>query len=76
MISLFSLQFRTNTHLYLTGFTFSGVWITDPKTSRFINEFNSACITSFHFGQSFLCQHSSTFRGSESSSFLMILEAT
>ena len=46
------------------------------KTSHFVNEFNSVCIASFHFGQSFLCRHSSTFRGSRSSSFLMILEAT
>ena len=76
MISLFSLHFHTNTHLYPTSFTSSGVWTTGPKTFRFVNEFNSAYIASFHFGQSFLCQHSSTFRGSGSSSFLMILEAT
>ena len=49
MISLFSLHFRTNTHFYPTGFTSSGVWTTSQKTSRFVNEFNSACIASFHF---------------------------
>ena len=76
MISLFSLRFRTNTHLYPTGFTSSDVWTTSPKTSHFVNEFNFAYVTSFHFGQSFLCQHSSTFRGLGSSSFLMISEAT
>ena len=76
MILLFSLRFHTNTHLYPTGFTSSGVWITDPKTSHFVNEFNSVCITSFYFGQSFLCRHYSTFCGSRSLSFLMILEDT
>ena len=76
MISLFSLRFLTNTHLYPTGFTSSSVWTTGPKTSHFVNEFNSAYIASFHFGQSFLCRHSSTFRGSGSSSFFMISEAT
>ena len=74
MISLFPLRFRTNTHLYPTGFTSLGVLTTSPKTSHFVDNFNFACITSFHFGQSFLCWHSSTFRGSRSSSFLM--EAT
>ena len=63
MISLFSWRLRTNTHLYLTDFTPLGVWTTSPKTSRFINEFNFACITSFHFGKSFLFRHSSTFCG-------------
>ena len=76
MISLFSLRFRTNTHLYLIGFTSSGVWTIGPKTSHFVNEFNFTCIASFHFGQSFLCRHSSTFRGLGSSSFLMISKAT
>ena len=50
MIPLFSLCFRTTTHLYPTGFTSLGVWTTGPKTSRFVNEFNSAYIASFHFG--------------------------
>ena len=72
MISLFSLRFRTNTHLYPTGFTPLGVWTTGQKTSRFINKFNYAYIASFHFGQSFLFQHSSTFCGSRLSSFLMM----
>ena len=53
------------------GFTSLGVWTTGLKASHFVNEFNFACITSFHFGQSFLCQHSPTFHGSRSSSFLM-----
>ena len=75
MISLFSLRFRTNTHLYPTGFTPLGVWTIGPKTYSFINEFNSACIASFHFGQSFLFRHSSTFSGSGSSSFLMMSKA-
>ena len=70
MISLFSLCFCTNTHLYPTGFIPLVVWTIGPKTSRFINEFNSTCIASFHFGQSFLFQHSSTFCGSGCSSFL------
>ena len=61
MISLFSLYFRTNTHLYLTDFTPLGVWTIGLKTSRFINGFNYSCIDSFHFGQSFLFWHSSTF---------------
>ena len=76
MISLFSLCFRTNTHLYPTSFTSSGVQTTGPKTSQFVNKSNSACIASFHFGQSFICWHSSTFRGLGSSSFLMISKAT
>ena len=49
MISVFSLHFCTNTHLYPTDFTSSGVWTTGPKTSHFVNEFNFVCITSFHF---------------------------
>ena len=49
MISLFSLCFHTNTHLYSTDFTSSGVWTTGSKTSRFVNEFNFSYITSFHF---------------------------
>ena len=68
--------FRTNTHLYPTGFSSLGVWTTGPKTSHFVNEFNFACIASFHFGQSFLYRHSSTFHGSRSSSFLMISKVT
>ena len=76
MISLFSLHYCTNTHLYPAGFTSSGVWTADPKTSHFVNEFNSTCIASQHFGQSFLCRHSSTFCGSGSSSFLMTSDAT
>ena len=76
MISLFSLRFRRNTHLYPTSFTSSGVWTTGPKTSHFVNKFNFAYIASFHFDQSFLCRYFSTFRGSRSSSFLMILEVT
>ena len=67
MISLFSLRFRTNTHLYPTGFTPLGVWTTCPKTSHLINEFNSVCIASFNFDQSILYRHSSTFCGSGSS---------
>ena len=74
MISLFSLRFRTNTHLYPTCFTSSGVWTIGPKTSCFVDKCNSTYIASFHFGQSFLCRHSSTFRGLRSSSFLMISE--
>ena len=67
MISLFSLCFRTNIHLYPMSFTPLSFWTTSPKTSRFIKEFNYICITSFYFGQSFLCRHSSTFYGSGSS---------
>ena len=76
VISLFPLCFLTNTHLYPTCFTPIGVWTTSPKTSHLINEFNSAYIASIHFGQSFLCRHSSTFCGSGSSSFLMMSKAT
>ena len=76
MISLFSLCFHTNTHLYPTGFTPLGVWTIGPKISRLINKFNSICITSFYFGQSFLCRHSSPCCGSGSSSFLMMSKAT
>ena len=57
------------------GFTPLGDWTTGPKTSHFINEFNSVGIAFFYFGQSFLCQHSSTFCGSGSSSFLMMSKA-
>ena len=76
MISLFSFRFRRNTLLYPTGFTSSSVWTTSPKTFCFVNEFNFAYIAFFHFGQSFLCRHSYTFRGSGSSSFLMISKTT
>ena len=76
MISLFSFCFHTNTHLYPSCFTSSGVWTTNKKSSHFVNEINSACITSFHFGQSFLCRHSSKFCALGSSLFFMILEAT
>ena len=76
MISLFSLCFRTNTHLYPIGFTPLGVWTTGPKTSCLINEFNYACIASLYFGQSVQCRPSSTFCGSGSSSFLMMSKAT
>ena len=62
IISLFSLCFRTNTHFYPTGFTSSGVWSIGPKTSSFVHKCNFACIAYFHFSQSFLCRHSSTFR--------------
>ena len=67
IISLFSLHFLTNTHLYPICFIPLGVWTTCPKTYRFINYFNYVCITYFHFGQSFMFQHFSTFCGSESS---------
>ena len=60
---------------YPTGFTPLGVWTTCPKTFRFINEFNFACIASFHFGKSFLFRHSSTFCDSGFSSFLMMSKA-
>ena len=60
MISLFSLCFLTNNHLYPIGFTHLGIWTIGPKTYRFINELNFACITSFHFGQSLLFRYSST----------------
>ena len=76
MISLFSLRFLTNTYLYPTSFTSSGVWTTGPKTSCFVDKCNSTYIASFHFVQSFLCRHSPIFRGLRSSSFLMILEVT
>ena len=72
MISLFSLRFHTNTHFYPTGFTPLGVWTRGLKTSRFINEFNSTCIDSSHFGQSFLFRHSSIICGLGFSSFLMM----
>ena len=49
MISLFSLCFRTNTHLYPTSFTSSGVWTTSPKTSRFVNEFQLCMYNFFPF---------------------------
>ena len=75
-ILLFSLCFHTKTHLYPSGFTPLGVWTTGPKFSRFINEFKYACIDSFHFGQSFLYRHSSTFCDLGSSSFLMMFKAT
>jgi len=54
MISFSSFCFHTNTYLYPTSFTPLGVWTTDPKTLRFVNEFNFVWIASFHFGQSFL----------------------
>ena len=76
MISLFSLRFCTNIHLFPTGFILAGIWTTGQKTSRFINECNSVCIASFHLGQSFLCLHSFVFCGSESSSFCMMSKAT
>ena len=76
MISLFSLRFHTSTHLYLTSFKPLFLWTTCPKTSCFINEFNSTCIVSFHFGKSFIFQHSSSFCGSGSSSFFMMFKAT
>ena len=72
----FSLHFHRNTHYYPTSYTPLGVWTTSPKTFRFINELNSACIVSFHFCQSFQCQHFSTFYGLGSSSFLMMSKAT
>ena len=59
MISLFSLRFHTNTHLYSTNFTSLCVWTAGPKTSNFVNELNFVYITSFCFGQSFLCWYSS-----------------
>ena len=76
MISLFSLRFRTNTHLYLTSFTSPGFWTIGPKTSCFVDEFNSTYITSFHFGQSFPCRYFLIFHGLKSSLFLMISKAT
>ena len=76
MISLFSLHFHANTRLYPTGFTSSSVQTTGPKTSYFVNEFNSTYMVSFHFGQSFLCRHSSIFHGLESQLFLMMSKAT
>ena len=76
MISLFSLCFYTNTYLYPKNFKSSGFWTIGQKISRFVNEFNSAWIASFHFDQSFLCQHSSTFCESRFSSFLMMSKAT
>ena len=76
MISLFSLRFRTNTHLFPTGFILAGAWTTGLKTSRLINECNSACIASLHLGQSFLCLHSFVFCGSGSLSFCMMSKAT
>jgi hypothetical protein len=71
-ISFFLFCFRTNTHLYPTSFTPSGVWTTGPKTSCLANEFNFVWIASFHFGQSFLCRYSSTNLGLRSSFSLMI----
>ena len=76
MIYLLSLCFRTNTHLYPTGFTPLSVWTVGPKTSCLINKFNYAYVASFHFGKSFLCRYSSTFCGSGSSIFLMMSKAT
>ena len=76
MISLSSLRFRTNTHLFPTGFYTCRCLDYRSKTSRFINECNSACIASFYLGQSFLCLHSFVFCGSGSSSFCMMSKAT
>jgi len=42
IISFFSFCLRTNTHLYPTSNTPSGVQTTGLKTSRLISEFNSA----------------------------------
>ena len=42
--SFFSFYFCAKTYLYPTGFTPSRVWITSPKTSRFLSEVNYACI--------------------------------
>ena len=66
----------SNTHLFPTGFILAGVWTTGPKTSRFINECNYACIASLHSGQSFICLHSFVFCGSGSSSFCMMSKTT
>ena len=39
--SSISFRFRTNTHLYPTGFTYLGFWTIGPKISRVESEFNS-----------------------------------
>ena len=41
---IISLSFCTNTHLYLTGITSSGVWTTGLNTSYFTYEFSSIWI--------------------------------
>ena len=49
MISLFSLWFHTNTHLYPTSFKPLGVWTTCPKTSRSLTSFAHNSLRSHNF---------------------------
>ena len=42
IILFFSFRLRSNTHLYPTSITPLGVWITGPKMSCLLSEFNSA----------------------------------
>src|SRR3954462_15827925 len=62
--SLFSFRFRMNTHLNPTGKTFGGVGIASVNTFLLLSEANSACIASFHLGQSERFSHSTMVLGS------------